>query len=59
MAVALLPNYAEAREVLFTDDRIKSNWVDYPSPGGTSGQMRGYLVAPVGDRPFPAVVVMH
>jgi carboxymethylenebutenolidase len=54
-----LPNYADAQEVQFTDERIKANWIDYPSPGGTSGQMRGYLVAPVGEGPFPAVLVMH
>jgi len=59
MASALLPNYADAQEVLFTDERIKANWVDYPSPGGNSGQMRGYLVRPVGEGPFPAVIVMH
>lgn len=59
MAEALLPNYAEAQEIQFTDDRIKANWVTYPSPGGTSGEMRGYLVAPVGPGPFPAVLVMH
>ena len=59
MAEALLPNYAEAQEIQFTDERIKANWVEYPSPGGTSGEMRGYLVAPVGQGPFPAVLVMH
>lgn len=59
MAEALLPNYAEAQEVLFTDERIKATWVEYASPGGSSGQMRGYLVAPVGEGPFPAVLVMH
>jgi carboxymethylenebutenolidase len=59
MATSLLPNYAEGHEVLFTDERIKANWVDYPSPGGTSGEMRGYLVQPVGEGPFPAVLVMH
>jgi carboxymethylenebutenolidase len=59
MAEALLPNYAEAQEVLFTDERITANWVNYPSPGGTSGEMRGYLVTPVGEGPFPAVLVMH
>jgi carboxymethylenebutenolidase len=59
MATSLLPNYADAQEVLFTDERIKANWVDYPSPGGTSGEMRGYLVQPVGEGPFPAVLVMH
>ena len=59
MANALLPNYADAQEVLFTDERIQANWVDYPSPGGTSGEMRGYLVQPASEGPFPAVIVMH
>lgn len=59
MAGALLPNYADAQEILFTDERIKANWLDFPSPRGTSGEMRGYLVAPVGEGPFPAVLVMH
>src|SRR5210317_1596920 len=59
MANALLPNYAEAQEVLFTDERIKGTWVDYASEGGTSGEMRGYLVQPQGEGPFPAVLVMH
>ena len=59
MATALMPNYADAQEVLFTDERIKATWVDYESPGGNSGKMRGYLVQPVGEGPFPAVLVMH
>ncbi|MFK7831190.1 MAG: dienelactone hydrolase family protein [Congregibacter sp.] len=59
MAKALIPNYAEAQEVLFTDERIKATWIDYESPGGSSGEMRGYLVQPVGEGPFPAVLVMH
>ena len=46
-------------EIQFTDRRIKANWIEYPSPGGTSGEMRGYLVSPVGRGPFPAVLVMH
>jgi len=59
MAEALLPNYAEAQEVLFTDERIKANWINYPSPGGSSGEMRGYLVQPEAEGPFPSVLVMH
>lgn len=59
MAEALLPRYAEAHIVSFTDSRIKAQYVDYNSPGGTSGKMRGYLVQPSGDGPFPAVVVIH
>ena len=59
MAQALLPRYAEAQTVSFTDTRIKAQYVSYPSPGGNSGQMRGYLVQPAGQGPFPAVLVIH
>ena len=59
MAQALLPRYARAQTVSFTDPRIKARYVDYPSPGGNSGAMRGYLVQPAGQGPFPAVLVIH
>jgi len=59
MAQALLPRYAEAQTISFTDPRIKATYVTYPSPGGTSGTMRGYLVQPTGAGPFPAVLVIH
>jgi len=59
MAQALLPRYAQAQTISFTDQRIKANYVTYPSPGGNSGQMRGYLVQPAGAGPFPAVLVIH
>lgn len=59
MAQALLPRYAKAHTISFTDKRIKGRYVDYDSPGGTSGKMRGYLVQPSGSGPFPAVVVIH
>ncbi len=59
MAQSLLPRYAQAQTISFTDQRIKARYVDYPSPGGTSGQMRGYLVQPTGEGPFPAVLVIH
>ncbi|MFA7666074.1 MAG: dienelactone hydrolase family protein [Burkholderiaceae bacterium] len=59
MAQALLPDYASAGQVAFTDTRIKARYVAYPSPGGTAGEIRGYLVQPVGDGPFPAVLVIH
>jgi len=59
MAQALLPRYAEAQTISFTDSRIKARYVTYPSPGGTSGTMRGYLVQPSGAGPFPAVLVIH
>jgi carboxymethylenebutenolidase len=59
MAQALLPRYAQAQTISFTDKRIKAVYVDYPSPGGTSGEMRGYLVQPAGEGPFPAALVIH
>ena len=59
MAQALFPRYAEAQTISFTDERLKAKYVEYPSPGGNSGRMRGYLVQPKGDGPFPAVLVIH
>ncbi len=59
MAQALLPRYALAQTISFTDTRMKGLYVTYPSPGGSSGTMRGYLVQPAGKGPFPAVLVIH
>lgn len=59
MAKALLPNYAKAQMISFTDERIKANYVNYNSPGGNAPVMRGYLVQPKGNGPFPSVLVVH
>ncbi len=59
MAQALLPRYANAQTISFTDSRIRANYVNYPSPGGNSGQMRGYLVRPAAAGKHPAVLVIH
>ncbi len=59
MAKALLPRYAQAQTISFNDKRIKARYVNYDSPGGNSGKMRGYLVQPSGSGPFPAVLVVH
>ena len=59
MAQALLPRYEMAQTISFTDPRIKARYLTYPSPGGTSGTMRGYLVQPNATGPFPAVLVIH
>jgi carboxymethylenebutenolidase len=59
MAQALLPRYARAQTVSFTDPRIRAQYLTYASPGGNSGSMRGYLVQPSGAGPFPAVLVIH
>jgi carboxymethylenebutenolidase len=59
MAHALMPQYARAQTVAVTDRRIKAQHVTYSSPGGNAGTMRGYLVQPAGQGPFPAVLVIH
>tara|TARA_R110002072_G_scaffold534_6_gene4067 strand:+ start:240639 stop:241523 length:885 start_codon:yes stop_codon:yes gene_type:complete len=61
MAKALLPNYVKAQMISFTDDRIKAKYVEYNSPGGNAGnsKMKGYLVQPKGEGPFPAVLIIH
>src|SRR5437879_6215353 len=41
MAQALLPRYAQAQTISFTDERMQARYVTYPSPGGNSGTMRG------------------
>lgn len=56
---AMLPNYAFAQQVAFTDPDIVAQYITYPSPQG-HGQVRGYLVKPAkGEGKFPAVVVVH
>jgi len=50
---------SRAQTISFTDERIKAQYVSYPSAGGNSGTMRGYLVQPAGKGPFPAVLVIH
>src|SRR5689334_16728465 len=58
-ALSLMPNYARAQTISFTDARIKANYITYLSPGGNGETMRGYLVHPAGNGPFPAVLVVH
>jgi carboxymethylenebutenolidase len=59
MAQALMPRYANAQTISFTDERLKGTYVTYDSPGGNSGKMRGYLAQPKGNGPFPVVLVVH
>ena len=59
MATSLIPQYAKAQTISFTDPRIKASYVTYPSPGGNGETMRGYLVQPAGAGPFPAVLIIH
>ena len=43
MAYGLMPEYARAQTISFTDSRIKAQYVTYASPGGNAEKMRGYL----------------
>lgn len=55
----LVPNYALAQQVSFTDPDITPQYINYPSPRG-HGQVRGYLVKPAkGEAELPAIVVVH
>ncbi|MFZ1872145.1 MAG: YghX family hydrolase [Chania sp.] len=56
---SLLPDYALAQQVEFTDPDIIPQYINYPSPNG-HGQVRGYLVLPAkAQGPVPGVVVVH
>src|SRR5687768_4551850 len=57
---SVMPRYAEAQTISFTDPRIKGEYIEYPSPRG-SGRMRGYLVHPMQapTRTTGAVLVVH
>jgi carboxymethylenebutenolidase len=59
VAYGLMPDYARAQTISFTDSRIKAQYVTYASPGGNGEKMRGYLVQPAGQGPWPAVLVIH
>ena len=56
---ALSPKFAEATVVPYTDARIKTRYVEYPSPKGY-GTLRGYLVEPaVRKGKLPTILVVH
>lgn len=56
---ALNPKFAEAQVVPKDDKRLKTEYVEYPSPNG-SGKMRGYLARPAAESgKLPAILVIH
>ncbi len=59
MLESLRPNYAFAQQVAKDDPRIKTEYLNYPSPQG-SGNMRGYFARPANaSGKLPGVVVIH
>ena len=56
---ALVPNYALAQQVKFTDPDIVAEYISYPSPNG-HGQVRAYHVQPAqASAKLASVVVVH
>lgn len=56
---ALSPRFAEAKQVNEDDPRIKTSYVEYPSPNGY-GKLRGYLAQPAQAKgKLPTVLVVH
>ncbi len=59
MLESLKPNYALAQQVAPNDNRIKVEYLSYPSPQG-SGTVRGYFAMPAkAGGKLPGVLVVH
>ncbi len=59
LLMALSPSFAEAQQVKADDARIKTRFVEYPSPKGY-GKLRGYLAQPAKAKgKLPTVLVAH
>lgn len=56
---ALNPRFAQAQQVAGNDPRIKTSYLEYPSPHG-NGKVRGYLAQPANAKgKLPVVLVIH
>ena len=56
---ALSPNFAAAQQIAKDDKRLKTEYLEYPSPAG-SGKQRGYLARPASAAgKLPAILVIH
>lgn len=60
LLAALSPDFAAGQQVPVDDSRLKTQYVNYPSPNG-AGNMRGYLARPAnaGTTKLPALLVIH
>ena len=56
----LSPQFAAAQQVPKDDERLKAEYVEYPSPQGNTGKTKGYLVRPAkATGKLPAILVIH
>ena len=56
----LSPQFAAAQQVPKDDKRLKTEYVEYPSPQGNTGKTKGYLVRPASATgKLPSVLVIH
>jgi carboxymethylenebutenolidase len=59
LLAALSPDFANAQQVPATDARIKTEYLNYPSPQG-SGTVKGYLAKPAhAAGKLPGILVVH
>lgn len=59
LLAVLAPDFARAQKVPPTDARLKTEFVEFPSPAGY-GKVRAYVARPVAaSGPLPVVLVVH
>jgi carboxymethylenebutenolidase len=60
LLAALSPNFAAGQQVRKDDPRLKTEYLNYPSPAG-SGTVKGYLARPAAaaGNKLPAILVNH
>ena len=60
LLVALSPDFAAGQQVPKDDARLKTEFINFPSPAGT-GSVKGYLARPVsaGNTQLPSILVIH
>ena len=59
LLAALTPQFAMAQQIKPDDKRLKTEYIEFPSPDGY-GTARGYLAKPAKSRkPLPVVLVVH
>ena len=60
LLAALSPDFAAGEQVRKDDPRLRTEWINVPSPLG-SGTIKGYLVRPAsaGSAKLPAILVVH